>query len=63
MHNADEEAKVKPTPVCLTPQLIAELDTEAEREGLFRGRSILIRRACKEYLERRQATGTVQEAA
>lgn len=58
-----QEPKVKPTPVCFTPELLADLDREVEREGLFRGRSILIRRACKEYLERRQVTVPEQKAA
>lgn len=59
-----DEPKVKPTPVCLTPQLLVELDAEAKAEGLFRGRSIIIRRACKEYLERRrQDTAPMQKAA
>ena len=47
-----KEANVKPTPVCLTPELLVELDKQVIREGLFRGRSAIIRRACKEYLER-----------
>ncbi len=51
-NNMNEQSKVVGTPVCLTPLMIRALDAEASREGLFRGRSVIVRRACIEYLDR-----------
>lgn len=47
----DDGKQVVPTPVCLPRLLIAELDAQASREGVF-SRSAIIRRACREYLDR-----------
>lgn len=46
------EPKIVPTPVCLPPALIIALDAQAKQEGLLRGRSAIVRRACTEYLHR-----------
>ena len=40
-------------PVSVPWEMIEQLDAEAERQGLLRGRSHLIRLAIREYLDRR----------
>ena len=57
--------KVIQTPVCLPPGMVEELDAQAEAEGLMRGRSAIVRRACAEYLDRhgRQQSGNARETA
>lgn len=46
----EAEPKVVATQVLLPPSMICDLDRQAEREGLLRGRSAMIRRACAQYL-------------
>ena len=48
----ETQPKIVPTPVCLPPALIKALDAQAAQEGLLRGRSAIVRRACAEYLHR-----------
>ncbi len=50
-------------PVSISPELIAQLDAEAERQGLLRGRSHLIRLAIREYLDHRVSSSSNKEEA
>jgi metal-responsive CopG/Arc/MetJ family transcriptional regulator len=50
-------------PICLPSEMIAELDAVAKRENLFRGRSVIVRRACAEFLARYQRELNSQEAS
>lgn len=65
---ASEESKpalaVKVVPMCLPPGMIADMDKLAASEGMLRGRSVIARRAIKEYLSRHApAEALSQEAA
>ena len=46
--------RVIPTQVCLPEKMILALDAQAKREELFRGRSVIVRRAVTEYLNNHQ---------
>ena len=54
--------RVVQTPICLSPKTVKALDAQAQREGLvLRGRSVVVRRACTEYLQRHHTSDQAQE--
>lgn len=56
------DPKVITMPICFPPQMLADLDAQAQREGLYRGRSAIVRRAVAEYLDKYGRAGKTQEA-
>ena len=52
MTETENKKKLIQTPIMFEEKMIKAIDCQARHEGLFRGRSILIRRAVAEYLER-----------